>query len=220
MKHFTLLTILTSIVLSCSTKPKNASEIISNSIEFHDSNLQWQKLNSKFFFKSSFAFNDSIPEDLQISIDVPNNNFIYKNMDRNVELEYFEDSCIKKSVNGSCDGYQWTKNFYTYVWGLPMKLTDPNVIPNPEWTMDSLNGFSCYAVRINYESENYTFYFDQNDYQLRGFQFLKNDQSGKGEIVHLDGIYQFQNIKFPKKRTWLHLNNDTIGVNEIIKIKN
>lgn len=101
-----------------------------------------------------------------------------------------------------------------------MKLKDPNTKPNEKWQRDTINGFNCYAVGVNYESENYTFYFDQADYQLRAFKFLKNDQSGEGEIIHLQGLYKYNNIRFPQKRTWLHLNQDTIGVNEVVNITN
>jgi hypothetical protein len=71
---------------------------------------------------------------------------------------------------------------------------------------------------MNYEAENFTYYIDQHDFQLRGFQFLKNDKSGKGEIIHLDGLIKYKDIQFPKKRTWLHLDGDTIGTNEAMNI--
>jgi len=99
----------------CEEKPETADQIIEKSIQFHYPENNWNKLNTTFVFNSSFSFNDSIPEELRISIDVPENKFKYNNLDRSVKIKYLKDSCIVLSKNGSCDGYRWTKNLYTFV---------------------------------------------------------------------------------------------------------
>jgi hypothetical protein len=218
MRNFGLIIISFLMLFSCNKKPETAIQIIDKSIEFHDPENEWENLFATFSFNSSFSFNDSIPEELNITIDNLYNDFTYRNADRKVEIQYTEDSCKLISDNGSCEGYAWTKNFYTYVWGLPMKLKDPNIKPIPEWNLDTINNYPCYAVYVNYEAENFTYYIDQVDFQLRAFQFLKNDNSGKGEIIHLEGLIEYKDFQFPKKRIWLHLNGDTIGTNEAMYI--
>ena len=99
-----------------------------------------------------------------------------------------------------------------------MKLKDPNVSPLSKWNLDTINNHPCYLVYVNYEAENFTYYIDQEDFQLRAFKFLKNDNSGKGEIIHLEHFHEYNNLRFPKKRIWLHLNGDTIGTNEVMNI--
>ncbi len=218
MKHLGLFIFLVAVLSSCNNKPETAVQIINKSIEFHDPQNEWNNFDATFYFESSFSFNDSIPEEMKITIDVPNNNFTYKNIDREVEIQYLSDSCNLISEKGNCQGYSWTKNFYTYTWGLPMKLKDPNIKPLSKWNLDTINNYPCYAVYVNYEAENFTYYIDQEDFQLRAFKFLKNDESGKGEIIHLEGLQEYNNLQFPEKRTWLQLNGDTIGTNKVMNI--
>lgn len=215
MHKLFLFCFLSTIFFSCKNEPQSAQEIIDKAIKFHDPNNQWNSLNAKFLFESSFSFNDSVPEELHLSINNPQNQFTYKNLDRKVEIYYDNDSCEVISADGSCGGYSWTKNFYPYIWGLPMKLKDPGVTPESTWKKDTINGFNVYQVLVNYEAENFKFYFDQKDYQLRAFEFLKNDDSGKGEIIFLKDLFEFNGIKFPAYRKWMELNRELIGTNEV-----
>lgn len=219
MKSFLIIATISLLIASCNQLPSDASVIINNAIQFHDPKGEWKDIDAIFNFKSSFSFNDSVPEEIIYTINNQEKVFIYKNTDRQVEIEFHSDSCIQHTEKGSCEGYTWTKNFYPYIWGLPMKLTDSIAKIDNKWTFDTLKGRKCFKVYVHYEAEDFQFYFDAKDYQLRGFQFLKNDSSGKGEIVTLEDLYEFQGIKFPKKRTWLHLDHSLIGTNEVVSIQ-
>ena len=72
---------------------------------------------------------------------------------------------------------------------------------------------------MNYEAENFWFFFDQVDYQLRGFKFLKNDSSEKGEIIILRDLMKVDGILLPKHRTWLHKDSSLIGTNELLEVE-
>lgn len=196
-----------------------ANSIIERSINFHDPKDNWNKLNATFSFESSFSWNDSIPEELNISIDVPKNEFRYVNLDRKVDIFYPKDSCIVNSKDGSCAGYSWTKNFYTYVWGLPMKLKDPGIKPEEDFVKMTLRGKEVYEVKVNYDAENFKFYFDSKTFQLEFFSFLKNDTSGHGEFIILKDLYEFNGIKFPAHKTWTNLSDTSlIGTNVVTTI--
>jgi hypothetical protein len=143
MRNSDLIIILTTMLFSCNSKPETTAKIIERSINFHDPEKEWASLDATFNFNSSFSFNDSIPEEMNITMDILKNNFTYKNIDRKVEIQYSTDSCKLLSKNGSCDGYAWTKNFYTYIWGLPMKLKDPKVKPLSNWKLDTINNYPC-----------------------------------------------------------------------------
>lgn len=212
-----LLTALYSCITTVPQKKLSSSDIISKSIKFHDPNNNWRKINATMNFSSSFSFNDSIPEALELSFNTKENYFRYLNHDRKVDIEYHGDSCTLNSENGSCSGYSWTSKFYPYIWGLPMKLKDPGVIPNKGFDKVAFQGDSVWQVQVNYEAENFWFFFNPNDFQLKGFKFIKNDSTGKGEIVILKGIKEFKGIRFPQHRTWLHLDSSLIGTNEFIK---
>ena len=205
--------------LSRSAESISAETIINNSIRFHDPENNWNSFQGKFLFDSRFHFADSNQESIVVTVDVEKNYLKYHNLFRKVDLDFFSDTCILNSSNGSCDGYRWTKNFYTFIWGLPMKLKDPGISPISKYTVDTFNHKTCYNVAVHYEAENFQFYFDTTNYQMMGFSFSKNDKSSKGEIIYLDRLIQFQGIKFPKKKTYWVL-PDTIfgGTNEALSI--
>ncbi|MFT6717105.1 MAG: hypothetical protein ACJA0Q_001756 [Saprospiraceae bacterium] len=227
-KHLPLLSLLlyAFIVPSCNnsksetnTKPITGEDIVNASIKFHDPEGKWNTLNADFVFESNFSFNDSTPEKLHININVPNNAFRYTNLNRNVDLTYNQDSCEVLKGNATCDGYHWTKNFYTYVWGLPMKLKDPSTVIQQKFNLDTIQQIPLYVVSIPYENENYKFYFDQKNYELKCFSFLKNKGELKGEFIMLSGIHEYDGIKFPKHKRWEHLiTKELIGTNEVLSV--
>ena len=216
------LTILSLSTNSCNTRakaPTSSEEIISKSIEFHDPHQAWNKFRATFHFDSRFAIADYPIESLEVSINVPENYLRYHNRSRKIDLSYQGDSCFVHSMAGNCETYRWTQNFYTYIWGLPMKLQDPGVFPKKGFTRLHFNEIPCYAVQVHYEAENFEFYFDSLDFQLRGFRFIKNDGSGKGELITADGLLEFDGIRFPRKKTYCSLPDSAFGgTNEVLKI--
>ncbi len=220
MKINTLQIIISVITLtSCGSqvieKKLSSDEIISKSIDFHDPHQSWCTFHATMNFESSFSWNDSIPEHMELTFDNKQQYFNYLNHDRKVDLHYYPDSCSKASTNGDCGGYSWTYGFYPYIWGLPMKLQDPGIKPEKEFRKMVFNNESVYEVQVNYKAENFWFYFNDDDFQLEAFKFIKNDTTGKGEIVVLKNLKEVNGIKFPQHRTWLHLDSSLIGVNEL-----
>lgn len=220
--NFKILTLLSSgfLLLACSQKPHSSKEIINKSVAFHDPGNNWKNFKGKLFFESSFSFNDSVPEALELTFDIANQFFRYQNLDRKVDIIYNKDSCELASANGSCEGYSWTSKFYPFIWGLPMKINDPGVEPEKAFRVTNFNNKTVYEVRVNYTNENYWYYFNIDDYALEGFKFIKNDTTGKGEIIVLKDIEEFMEIRFPQHRTWLHLDSSLIGTNVLLKAEN
>lgn len=218
MKFATFLILFVLLLTGCRNQPKSAIEIINKSVTFHDQHNHWSKLNAQFNFDSKFSIATFPQETLNISMNVKTDAFHYHNPKRKVKVQYINDVCSADSCTGACKGYSWTKSFYPYIWGLPMKLKDPGYTPEKDWAECIFNMYPCYSVKMNYENENFIYYFDQSDFQLRGFQFLKNDESKHGEIVTLKGLHTFDGIKFPAHRTWLNLDSSLIGTNEVLKI--
>ena len=224
-KYFNLLflTLTVSILTSCVDKPKvlTAQDILDASIKFHDPENKWKSLNANFVFESKFESNDSVPEELLININVPENGFQYDNLDKKVSIKYNQDNCEVLKGNATCEGYQWTKNFYTYVWGLPMKLNDPATNITTIYGTHTIKKTPVYIVFVSYESEDYKFYIDQKTFELKFFEFIKNDSSMKGEFITLSGIYEYYGIKFPKHKRWDDLyTKELIGTNEVLSITN
>ena len=131
------ITLSTLTLMSCgisrSDKKLSSEEIISKSIQFHDPHKHWNTFHATMNFESSFSWNDSIPEHLELTFNNSKQYFNYLNHDRDINLKYYSDSCTQLSDKGSCEGYAWTYGFYPYVCGLPMKLKDPGITPETEF---------------------------------------------------------------------------------------
>ena len=212
-----LFTIIT--LSSCQTPtnpPLTAEDIIQKSIKYHDPKGNFNELNARFYFESAFSWNDSIPEELVMDMDFKNYALVYRNLDREMELEYQKDTCFTHKGETSCRDFIWAYDFYLYIWGLPMKLSDPGI--DVKDTVYSIHhkGKELKAIDIEYETEYYSFYFDSL-YALNGFQFIKKDNPEKGEQIWLEGVIEHEGIKFPKKRVWYDLKNNLLGTNECVK---
>jgi hypothetical protein len=105
-----------------------------------------------------------------------------------MDITYNQDSCQTIQGNTTCAGYQWTKNFYTYTWGLPMKLKDQGTKIKPNFKLDTVQKIPLYVILVPYENENFKFYFDQKTFELKFFGFLKNTTEKKESLLHSQGF--------------------------------
>lgn len=219
-RNFAILICAVLSIQCSSIKTKTAQDIVEASIKFHDPKNKWANLNAEFLFESKFSFNDSVPEELQVTIDVQKNDFQYHNLDRKVNIQYPQESCIILQGEGTCEGYRWTKNFYTYVWGLPMKLQDSEARIQEGFSSDTINNIPLNVVAVHYENENFKFYFDQKSSELKFFSFIKNNAEKHGEFIELRGLFEYNEIKFPAVKEWRESDSKKlIGTNEVITIK-
>ena len=193
-----LIWLLTTLVFN-SVHSQNASskDIINRSIAFHDPHNHWQT------FKATLSLveeRESGDRNTQFSIDNTLRKFIFER--DSISHGMLLDSCFNLAGETSCDRIQTIRNYYLYLWGLPMKLKDPNTpVLEDIQELSDWNGHHVYGVRVNYERENWTFFFEQSTYELVGYQFYFNYKEG-GEVITLKDLVEFEGIKIPKTRTW------------------
>ena len=94
------------------------------------------------------------------------------------------------------------RNYYTFLWGLPMKLMDPGTLIEDLVREDTLEGKTYRVVRVPYENDIWYFYLNPENYRMEAYKFYKDEPQGKGEIIYLEGEYDFLGMKIPKNRTW------------------
>ena len=98
------------------------------------------------------------------------------------------------------------RNYYLYLWGLPMKLKDPGTIIDPEVHNKSFNGKPAKVARVTYEREvgndTWYFYFDPTTSELIGYQFYHDEAKGDGEYITLSDLVMVDGMKIPKSRSW------------------
>jgi hypothetical protein len=206
------------VLLSCSQQQRNPEQsILEKSIAFHDPSNQWETFRDSFKLTSNSKWSEWKDEHLQIMIDVPHNTVKYHNIEKKVKCLFEQDSSFALIDSCDCSPYNsWTKDFYTYIWGLPMKLKDPKTtitqLPNKIMFFED----SCYVLQTEYSNEQWEYYISDEDYYLAGFRFEKKDGSG-GEIVRNVGIENWNGINTPLKRVWFELNESLVGTDVFSK---
>jgi len=105
------------------------------------------------------------------------------------------------------------KNYYTYLYGLPMKLKDQGTHIAEKVERKSFKGKEYLVLKVTYDqhvgSDAWFFYFDPTTYQMEVYQFFKTDPSGKiipktGEYILLSENHMVNGINMPKVRKWYY----------------
>jgi hypothetical protein len=201
---------------SCDSK-LTGSKLIQKSVEYHDPKGQWQELNRVFYFADSRPGKTS--RQYTVKIDLPGNYFKYINSRENLVYEVEGENCIG-SVKGDkeCERALMLRNYYVYLWGLPMKLKDKGTEIDNEYKVEDLNGVESYVVRIPYEKDVWYFYLHPNSYALMAYKFYKDEEKKIGEIIYLKEEVIVGEMKIPAERSWYRTENgEFLGIDFLLK---
>ena len=129
----------------------------------------------------------------------------------------------KKEHKLSCDRANLYKNYYTYLYGLPMKLKDEGTNIDPKVIRKTFKGKEYLVLTVTYDQEvgkdTWFFYFDPTTYAMEVYQFLKNSKPNSGEYILLTDIATVNGIKMPKNRAWYYNKDDKYLGTDILKNK-
>lgn len=212
--------------------------LLAMSIAYHDPDTAWES------FRGS----------LLITMETPNNNNRYSEVTLDLPAEYFRlvvrkdnttyEQEVNKgtctlSLNGSatisvedakkyrlsCDRATMMKNYYTYLYGLPMKLRDRGTILDPAVLKKTFQGKEYLVLKVTYEEkvgkDTWYFYFDTTTYAMEVYQFFHDEAKNDGEYILLDGIEEVRGMKIPKKRSWYtNKENRLLGTDLLTAHKN
>ncbi len=114
-------------------------------------------------------------------------------------------------------------NYYTYLYGLPMKLKDEGTNIDPKIEKKSFKGKEYLVLKVTYEetvgSDIWFFYFDPKTYAMEVYQFFKKDKPDSGEYILLTGMETINDIKMPKTRAWYYNKDDKYLGTDILKVE-
>ncbi len=118
----------------------------------------------------------------------------------------------KKSFNVNCDRANLYKNYYTYLYGLPMKLKDEGTIIHEKVEVKKFKGKEYLVLKATYKEsvgkDTWYFYFNPKTYAMEVYQFFKDESKNDGEYILLSGLEEINGIKMPKRRAWYYNKND------------
>lgn len=202
-----------------------ATQVLNKSIAYHDPGGNWATFND------TLVINMKIPNMgdrySQININIPENHFyIRATSDGNV-TEYTvtngecavafngkkdPDLATQREFGVSCERAYMFKNYYSYLYGLPMKLKDQGTIIDPKVERVNFDGKDYQVITVSYDpkvgTDVWRFYFDPTTYAMEIYQFFKGDPEGAGkdtgEFILLTEESIIGGIKMPKNRAWYY----------------
>lgn len=209
---------------------------LEKSIAYHDPNGNWNQ------FKGEFTVRMETPNrserTTRIVLDFPQQYFQSTVTQDGIttKAEWKAGSCSHR-LQGSttftekeakkhrlnCAHTTKMKNYYVYLYGLPMKLKDPGTHLDPKVFRKKLKGKIYDCIKVTYEEtvgkDSWYFYFDSKTHQLRHYQFYHDETKNDGEYILLSGETVVQGIKMPKVRAWYtnadcYLGTDVLAVND------
>ncbi len=196
------------------------NQLLEKAIQYHDPNNNWAT------FKGSFKVVMETPKSpkriSEISIDLQEqffslktkrgtNNTTYK-IDKNEVIISFNgetdlSSTTLEKNNLSKDRAKMYQNYYTYLYGLPMKLKDTGTIIHQKVARKKFKGKEYLVLKATYTKavgkDTWYFYFNPKTFAMEVYQFFKETENS-GEYILLSGIETINDIKIPKNRAWYY----------------
>jgi hypothetical protein len=220
MKNIHTYTFAAFIILllmgSCDSK-LTGSKLIQKSIEYHDPKGQWKDLSKVFYFADSRLGKPS--RQYTVQLDFPNNYFKYINSGENLVYEVDGDICVSlPKESKDCERAMMLRNYYGYLWGLPMKLLDKGTEIEEKYQMEDLNGIQAFVVRVPYEKDIWYFYLHPESYAMVAYKFYQDEEKQQGEIIYLNDEVIIGEMKIPAERSWYRTENDEfLGTDFLLK---
>lgn len=124
----------------------------------------------------------------------------------------------------TCDRLFWLRDYYEYLWGLPMKLRDPGTRLGPAVREVRFAGRASLEMRVTYDSsvgsDTWYFYFDPDSAALVGYRFYHDETVGDGEYIVLDGELTVGHLRLPRSRAWYsHEDGAHLGTDHLIALE-
>ena len=217
-------TIGTLLLAACATEqppagpPSTAPELVDAAIAYHDPNGQWPSFRHTLVIEQSRP--DGSVRTADIHMDVERGGYRYEEDTANGPLVKGIDGrdCFAtvggvpptaeqvEALRLDCRGIERMRDYYLYLWGLPMKLRDPGTNIDADIGDGEFDGQPARVARVTYDpevgSDIWYFYFDADTYRMIGYRFHHDEAAGDGEYIQLSGERQVLDMKIPVERRW------------------
>ncbi len=198
--------------------PSTGPELIDAAIAYHDPGGQWPS------FRHTLVIDQSRPDGsvrtANIHMDVRRGGYRYEEDTADGPLVKGTDGgdCFAtvggeaptaeqvEALRLDCPGIGRMRDYYLYLWGLPMKLRDPGTNIDPAIGDGEFDGLAARVAKVTYDpevgSDIWYFYFDPDTYRMMGYRFHHDESAGDGEYILLSGERQVLDMKIPVQRRW------------------
>ncbi|MGF1559005.1 MAG: DUF6503 family protein [Flavobacteriaceae bacterium] len=216
-----LLASLFLCIIVSNAQELTGSQLLDKAINHHDPSGAWASFNGKLDITMTMP--DGKQRVSEIIMDLPKAYFKATSISDGVELmQSISKGVCEFSLNGSseiseedakthrlsCERAHMYKNYYTYLYGLPMKLKNRGTLIDPKTQTKTFNGKEYLVLKVTYNKEvgddTWYFYFDPQTYAMEVYQFFHDESKNDGEYILLTGSVTVSGIKMPKNRAWYY----------------
>ncbi len=212
-------------------------QLLEKAINFHDPNGNWNTFKGTLFVTMETP--KSPKRESEIKIDFANQFFSVKaKIGKNVTEYIVEKDSVQILFNGEKNPLEETvkknklsterakmyQNYYTYLYGLPMKLKDNGTIIHDKVEPKTFKGKQYLVLKATYKKEvgkdTWYFYFNPKTFAMEVYQFFHDESKNDGEYILLTKEETINGIKMPKNRAWfMNKDNKYLGT-DILSTKN
>ena len=201
------------------SEPSTAAEgLLARSIAYHDPNDIWSTFTGTLHLEERRP--DGSSRSAELKLDVPEGGMRYATTSegREVVRTVSAETCggtvdgmepsdeEAEALRLTCPQVERSRNYYLYLWGLPMKLRDPGTHIHPDIERTEFEGQVVDAIKVTYDAEvgsdTWYFYFSPSDASLVGYRFYHDESINDGEYITLEGEASVGSMRIPAIRSW------------------
>lgn len=206
------------LLISCQEPAKDGRAVVEHSIAYHDPQGQWPAFAERLYIKQETPGGSR--QDV-IEINLPGQYFKHSSTRDSVKtVRVVDGDAVRYSRNRQTDlpdslvvKYRLTdeqilryRDYFTYLYGLPMKLRDLGTNIHPEVEQVTFYDRDALKVKVSYDEgvgeDTWYFYFDPESYAMLAYQFFHDETANDGEYILLEGEVKAGGLRLPGDRTW------------------
>jgi len=219
MRLLLILSLCALVAFTSQAQELTADQLLERSMAFHDPDGKWEK--SRFTLVVDMQVPGRPVRSSEIVIDNEKGTFDLNVVQGGNLLQYSidgQDSAEMKlnfreptpaeadSLRLNADRARFMRNYYCYLYGLPMKLTDNGTNVEDQVITTTFNGDQVLALKVTYDeqvgSDVWYFYFSPDTYAMVGYRFYHDEAKNDGEYILLEGMSIHNGLRIPKDRAW------------------
>lgn len=211
--HQFLAAAICGLVTAASLAAVSPDEVLQRALAYHDPDNEWSTAKARLEIAETRPDGDGSRSTVELD-----NSRTWMRVDLSGKEAYEVTVDQVEILTGDKDAERglMIRNYFLYLWGLPMKLTDPGTELELESDSSEIHGRGCDILRVAYEKETWFFHIDQESGRMRQYEFYWDDEKTKGEIITLEGEVTLGSMRIPQTRTWYKLpGNELLGTDHL-----
>ena len=225
MTRYIYILIALQIPFGAFSQKLTGEQLLEKAITYHDPNGNWSSFQTELTITMSRPNADKRTTKVQLDFPEQLYSATVKQDGNTITSILKRDNCtlllngskdisktLRDSLRISCDRAKMMKNYYTYLYGLPMKLKDPGTRVHNTVEKKIFKKKEYLVLKVDYSEtvgkDTWYFYFDPKTYAMEVYQFYHDESKNDGEYILLSDTIEVQGIKIPKIRAWYYNADD------------